>query len=76
MNFAIAASLDFPGKLLALVSTVWLGSRLPYSLHIPLPHRGSLLPAGAHPARTPQHRGQGNSQLMLGLTLVWTVLRC
>ena len=30
MNFAIAASLDFPGKLLALVSTVWLGSRLPY----------------------------------------------
>ena len=30
MNFAIADSLDFPGKLLALVSTVWLGSRLPY----------------------------------------------
>ena len=30
LNFAIAAALDFPAKLLALVSLVWLGRRLPY----------------------------------------------
>jgi len=30
MNFLIAAILDFPGKLLALVSLVWFGRRLPY----------------------------------------------
>jgi len=30
MNFLIAAILDFPAKLLALVSLVWFGRRLPY----------------------------------------------
>ena len=30
LNFAIAAALDFPAKLLALLSLVWLGRRLPY----------------------------------------------
>lgn len=30
MNFLIAAVLDFPAKLLALVSLVWFGRRLPY----------------------------------------------
>ena len=30
VNFAIAAVLDFPAKLLALLSLVWLGRRLPY----------------------------------------------
>ena len=30
LNFAIAAALDFPAKLLALISLVWLGRRLPY----------------------------------------------
>ena len=30
MNFLIAAILDFPAKLVALVSLVWLGRRLPY----------------------------------------------
>ena len=30
MNFLIAAILDFPAKLLALISLVWFGRRLPY----------------------------------------------
>jgi len=30
VNFAISAVLDFPAKLLALISLVWLGRRLPY----------------------------------------------
>ena len=32
MNFLIAAVLDFPAKLLALISLVWFGRRLPYVL--------------------------------------------
>merc|ERR1711915_389561 len=57
MNFLIAAILDFPAKLLALVSLVWFGRRLP---HISLTFIagicfvGSLfIPRGVYPNELP-----------------------